>query len=220
NMKLLLLTTLLLPLTTAFTPPTAFTATKPPSTSTRLNENFGLYLPNLNDTDDITPDLLKGEANYKQWVGSIEDDSFLNRQYDVLARIRELGLLGKTVDSGLLSNLEKQGVDLETIESLLPTLQKLKVLEITGNNQQMLLNLLAPPLVEGAPLLIPILSGAVGVGPIAFFGASAGLLGLEFALSSSGAQIPFVGLSAAFYLGLILVPLAGVSGGLGIALGA
>lgn len=43
---------------------------------------------------------------------------------------------------------------------------------------------------------------------------------LQFALSSSGAQIPFVGLSAAFYLGFILVPLAGVSGGLGIALGA
>ena len=76
------------------------------------------------------------------------------------------------MDSGLLANLEKQGVDLETIEGLLPFLDSVGALSIVGNNQQMLLNLAAPPLVEGAPLLIPVLSGAVSVGPIAFFGES------------------------------------------------
>lgn len=57
---------------------------------TSLSENFGLNLPNLNDTDEITPDLLLGEAKYKQWVGEIEDNSFLNRQYNILERVREV----------------------------------------------------------------------------------------------------------------------------------
>ena len=62
----------------------------PSRPKTSLNENFGLQLPNLNDTDEITPDLLLGEAKYKQWVGEIEDNSFLNRQYNVLERVREV----------------------------------------------------------------------------------------------------------------------------------
>ena len=62
----------------------------PSRPKTSLNENFGLNLPNLNDTDEITPDLLLGEAKYKQWVGEIEDNSFLNRQYNVLERVREV----------------------------------------------------------------------------------------------------------------------------------
>ncbi|GMH88999.1 hypothetical protein TrST_g1680 [Triparma strigata] len=211
-MKFLLLLSLLV------SSASSFRLSPRPSLSTKLHEGFGLNIPNVNDAEEITPDLLLGEANYKQWVGSIEDNSFLNRQYDVLGRVRELDLLGVTVESGLLSNLEKQGVDLETLESLLPTLQSLKVLEIAGKNQQLLLNLLAPPLIEGAPLLLPVLSGAVGVGPLAFFGFSGGLLGVEYLLSSTHATIPFVGLSAAFYLGLLLVPLAGVSAAGGAAL--
>jgi len=146
------------------------------------------------------------------------DNSFLNRQYDVLARVRELDLLGKTADSGLLSALEAQGVDLETLESLLPTLERFGALEIAGNNQQLLLNLLAPPLVEGAPLLIPVLAGAVRTGPIAFFGAAAALAATEGFLVTQHVQIPFVGLQAGNLLGLLLVPLAAVSAAGGAAL--
>ena len=127
-------------------------------------------------------------------------------------------LTSLVADSGLLSALDAQGVDFETIESLLPTLQNLGALEVAAKNQQLLINLLAPPLVEGAPLLIPVLAGAVKTGPVAFFGAAAALAAIEASLVTSHAQIPFVGLSAGFYLGLLLVPLTGVIGGAGVAL--
>ena len=106
------------------------------------------------------------------------------------------------------------------MESLLPALEGAGALSLVGNNQQLLLNLLAPPLVEGAPLLIPVLSTAVGIGPLAFFLGSLAFLGADAGLVASGAQIPFVGLSAGFYLGLLLVPLGVVTGGAGVALAA
>ena len=42
---------------TAFTGPAPSFASRvlKQSRSTKLNENFGLYIPNLNDTDEITP---------------------------------------------------------------------------------------------------------------------------------------------------------------------
>jgi len=157
------------------------------------------------------PELL-GEAKYKQWVGEVvnPDNSFVNRQYDVLGRVRELDLLGKTADSGLLSALDEQGVDLELLESVLPFLQAAGALKIAGTNQQLFLNLLAPPLIEGAPFIIPILAILVRFGPLAFFGLSAFLAATEAFLVTNNVEIPFVGLSAGFYLGALLVPLSGV----------
>jgi hypothetical protein len=49
--------------------------------STQLHENFGLGLGE--DSYAATADLLKGEANYKQWVNRIDENSFLNRQVSV-----------------------------------------------------------------------------------------------------------------------------------------
>ena len=119
---------------------------------------------------------------------------------------------------GQLYAAQERRVDLETLESLLPALDSIGALSLVGNNQQMLLNLAAPPLVEGAPLLIPVLSSAVGIGPAAFFLGAASFIGLDAALLASNAQIPFLGLSAGFYLGLLLVPLGVVTGGAGVAL--
>mmetsp|Transcript_11970 Transcript_11970/g.24473 ORF Transcript_11970/g.24473 Transcript_11970/m.24473 type:complete len:225 (-) Transcript_11970:58-732(-) len=218
-MKFSVLVSTLIASSTAFTTPGSFLP-RGGRPTTKLNENFGLSLPNLNDTDEITPDELLGEAKYKQWVGEEVDpqNSFLNRQYDILGRVRELDLLGKTADSGLLSALDEQGVDLETVESLLPVLQGAGALEVAGNNQQLLINLLAPPLVEGAPLIIPVLANAVKIGPIAFFGGAAAIAATEAFLVTQKVEIPFVGLSAGFYLGLLLVPLTAVVGGAGVAL--
>ena len=141
-------------------------------------------------------------------------------QYNVIRRIRETNLLGKTAETGILSKLENNGVDLETLESLLPLAEKLGALSLVANNQQLLLNGVAPLLVEPAPFLLPLIAGALEVGPAAFFALSAGLLGLEGVLVTQGVEIPFVGLSAGFYLGLLLVPLAGISAAAGAALNA
>lgn len=57
----------------AFTAPAPFTRT-----STSLAESFGLDF--AEDSYENTPDQLLGEANYKQWVNSVNDNAFLNRQ--------------------------------------------------------------------------------------------------------------------------------------------
>jgi hypothetical protein len=43
-----------------------------------VSESFGFEF--AEDSYENTPDQLLGEANYKQWVQKIDDNSFLNRQ--------------------------------------------------------------------------------------------------------------------------------------------
>jgi hypothetical protein len=136
----------------------------------------------------------------------------------VIRRVRELDLLQATIDTGLLSSLEKQGLDLAKLEELLPLLEKFGLLSIVANNQQLLVNLVAPLLVEGAPLLLPVVAGAVNVGPSAFYLGAAGIVGAEIALAVNNVDVPFIGLPAAGVLGLLLVPLAVASAGAGVAL--
>lgn len=140
-------------------------------------------------------------------------------QYNAIGRVRELELLQATIDNGLLSKLEKNGLDLKTIEQLLPLLEQYGLLSVAANNQQLIVNLAAPLLIEGAPILLPVVAGALDIGPTAFFAAAAALAGADYALFANNVNIPFVGLSAGFYLGLLLVPLSAVLAGAGIALG-
>ncbi len=149
-------------------------------------------------------------------MGSSLTKSFI--QYNVIRRVRELDLLKATADNGLLSKLEEQGLDLVTIEKLLPLIEELGLLELAGSNQQLLVNLAAPLLVEPAPFLIPLLAGAIAAGPVAFYGASVAVLGLDAYLLSTNAELPFVGLSAGVTLGLVLVPLGAVLAVVGSAL--
>lgn len=186
------------------------------SSSTQLYEDFGLGLGE--QTYENQPDLLKGEQEYKQYANRINEDNMLNRKYNVLGRVRELDLIQTTIDNGILSKLEDNGLDLVTLEKLLPLADKFGVLNIAGNNQQLLVNLVAPLLVEGAPFILPVAAAALEIGPIAFFGTAAALAGTDFLLFSNHVTIPFVGLSAGFFLGLILVPLAVVLAVLGGAL--
>lgn len=203
----------------AFTPQskTSF-AGKPITTTvstTKLNENFGFKF--AEDQAENTPAVILGEANYKQWVGENIDNSFLNRQYDVVRRVRELNLLGLTAEYGILSKLEKNGLDLATLEGLLPTIEELGLLSTVGSNQQLLINGLAPVVVEGAPLLLPVVAGALDIGAPAFFLAAAACAGAEYGLVANSVEIPFVGLSAGVVAGLLLVPLTVVFGGVGVA---
>jgi hypothetical protein len=57
----------------AFVTPATFV--RPAST---LSESFGFDF--AEDSYENTPEQLLGEANYKQWVGKIDKNSFLNRQ--------------------------------------------------------------------------------------------------------------------------------------------
>lgn len=98
-------------------------------------------------------------------------------------------------------------------------LEDLGVLSLVANNQQLLINGLAPVAVEGAPFALPVVAGALDIGAPAFFGAAAGAAGLELYLLASGAEVPFVGLSAGAVAGLVLVPLSAVLAGVGVAFG-
>jgi hypothetical protein len=142
--------------------------------------------------------------------------SFVFRQYNVIRRVRELNLLQATIDAGVLSKLEKNGLDLVKLEELLPLLEQYGLLSLAANNQQLLVNGVAPLLVEGAPLLLPVVAGALEVGPAAFFLASATLAGLDAYLFTSGTEIPLLGLPAGPVAGLLLIPLAAVTGGVGV----
>lgn len=127
-------------------------------------------------------------------------------------------MLKATADAGILSKLEAQGVDLETIEKLLPVAEELGLLSLAGNNQQLLVNLVAPLLIEPAPLLLPVVAGALGAGPQAFYLAAAAFAGADLALFANDVELPLVGLPAGPVLGLLLVPLAAVSAGAGYVL--
>lgn len=143
----------------------------------------------------------------------------MHAQYPVLSRVRELGLLEKTAELGVLSKLEKQGLTLEKAEELLPLLENLGLLSLVANNQQLLINGVAPLAIEGAPLLLPLVAGALDIGPAAFYLGAAGAAGLDAYLFASGAEVPFLGLSAGAVAGLLLIPLSAVLAVVGGAIG-
>jgi len=183
--------------------------------STKLYENFGFDF--AEDQVENTPQIILGEANYKKWVNGVDPNNMLNRQYPILMRVRELGILEQTAELGILSKLEKQGLTLKKAEELLPLLEDLRVLSLVANNQQLLVNGLAPAAVEGAPYLLPVVAKALDIGPPAFFGAAAGLAGLDVFLYTSDVQIPFIGLNAGAVLGVLLIPLSLVLAAVGAA---
>lgn len=175
---------------------------------TSLSESFGFGF--AEDTYENQPDFLKGEQDYKTWMDETKDNSFVNRQYALLKRVRELDLLGKTVDGEVLSSLEAQGLDLVEIEKLLPVIEEAGLLSLVANNQQLLVNGIAPLAVEGAPIALPLVASALKTGPSAFYTAAGACIALEALLVGTNAELPFVGLSAGFYIGLLLLPLTGV----------
>ena len=135
-----------------------------------------------------------------------------------MRRIRELDLLGLTAEYGILSKLENLGLDLATVEGLLPVAEESGVLSIVANNQQLLINLVAPLLIEPAPLLLPAIAGALDIGAPAFFLLAAALAGTEGFLVVNDVEVPFIGIPAGALAGLLLVPLTVVAGGAGVVL--
>ena len=114
--------------------------------------------------------------------------------------------------------MEKNGLDLATVEKLLPLAEEYGLLSLVANNQQLLVNGAAPLLVEGAPLLLPVVAGALEVGPAAFYLAAAVSGGLEAFFIANDVEVPLIGLSAGLLGGLLLVPLTAISAAAGTAL--
>jgi hypothetical protein len=56
--------------------------------STSLQESFGLGLGE--DTYENQPDLLKGEAEYKQYMNRVNEDNMLNRKVCTLESLQSL----------------------------------------------------------------------------------------------------------------------------------
>lgn len=106
-----------------------------------------------------------------------------------------------------------------TVEKLLPLAEELGLLSLAANNQQLLVNGVAPLLVEGAPFLLPVLAGALETGPSAFYLAAAASGGLEAFFIANDVTIPLIGLPASLVAGLLLVPLTAASALAGTALG-
>mmetsp|Transcript_17937 Transcript_17937/g.21434 ORF Transcript_17937/g.21434 Transcript_17937/m.21434 type:complete len:234 (+) Transcript_17937:92-793(+) len=217
---LTLITTLSTTTVSAFTPnahtSSRVVGSRQSTADVSVQESFGFDF-----AEDAMGDLnsnVAGEANYKQWVGTIQDNSFLNRQYNLLRRVRELDLLTKTADAQILSRLEANGITLATLEAALPLADKLGLASVAGNNQQLLINFVAPLLVEPAPYLLPAIGSALEVGPAAFFGAAAAVGGLEVFFLVQDVRIPFVGLEAGIYVGALLVPVTALLFGLGAGL--
>lgn len=98
----------------------------------------------------------------------------------------------------------------------MPVVEEAGVLSLVGSNQQLLINGVAPLVVEGAPLLLPLVAGALDIGAPAFFGGAAALAGLDAYLLLNEVEVPFVGLPAGAVLGLLLVPGSVVLGGVGV----
>ena len=153
-------------------------------------------------------------SNYIQYISHSPPPFF--SQYDIVRRVRELDILGLTAEYGILSKLENLGLDLAAIEKLLPAIEETGALSLVASNQQILVNGIAPLLVEGAPILLPVVAGALGVGAPAFFLTSAALAGADFALFANDVTVPFIGLPAGVLAGLLLVPLSVVTGGVGV----
>ena len=138
-------------------------------------------------------------------------------QYNAIRRVRELDLLRATSESGVLSSLDKNGVDLATLEELLPVIEKFGLLSLVANNQQLLVNGAAPVLVEGAPFLLPLVASMLRAGPTAFFSAAIACGGLEAYFLANDVEVPLVGLPAGIAVGLLLVPLTALMAFLGVA---
>merc|ERR1740139_945879 len=61
----------------------------------RVRENFGFDFAENSYVNTGPDGQLLGEARYKTWAGTVNENSFLNRQYNVLGRVREVELLQK-----------------------------------------------------------------------------------------------------------------------------
>jgi len=174
-----------------------------------VSENF--FLDFAEDPEKNTAKQIYGEANYKTFVKSYNPDALLigGTRYNAIERIRALKLLTLTAESGLLEVLESKGLTLSTVEKLLPLADQYGVLPLLLANKDLLLNTIAPLVIEPAPALLPILVSVLKT-PASTY-SSAGAFLLVGGLAESFDNI-FLG-APVLLLSLPLLALGAVLGG-------
>jgi len=143
----------------------------------------------------------------------------VDKEYNVLTRVRELEILQRTVDSGILSKLDNLGVTLEDLEAALPIADRLGIPALAAATPPFLLGGVVYLVVESAPIVLPVAGLVLGLGPAFFFVTGAGAIGAEGALAYSGLVLPVIDVPAWNIAGFFLVPLSAVLLGAGLFLG-
>lgn len=153
-------------------------------------ENFGLDFGE--DPTENTPPAILGEARYKKFVGSYKENALLLGgspnapnvpDYDVIDRVSETKLLSLTAESGLLSALEEKGLTLSDLEKLLPLIDELNLLPFAVENKRLILNTIAPLVIEQSSVAIPLAVSVLKTNPSVFFTMAAGAVGAETAIT-------------------------------------
>jgi hypothetical protein len=106
-------------------------------------------------------------------------------------------LLSVIADSGILEELDERGVKLSEVERLLPKIDDFKLIPFAYNNRG-ILRILAPLVIEPAPVLIPLLVKALQVSTSTYvaIGASIGIVGAHEAYyDHSLAGVPLIALA-------------------------
>lgn len=180
------------------------TAARRSGKSSLRMESFGFDF--AEDQAANTPQVILGEKNLKEgFVPKVREDALLTSDYPILDRVSELGLLSLTAESGMLQALTDKGLTLSDVEKLLPLIEEFGLL--TSIQNPLLLNLVAPLLVEPAPLLLPGVVGLVKTDPAVFLALAGACASLEaYGISTSGdlSPLPLVGAALFGGIGLLL----------------
>ena len=159
--------------------------------------------------------LLLGEKRLKElYVDTLLKDgtvdrSLLSEDYPLLTRTAEMGLLSKTAEAGLLTALTEKGLTLTQIEKALPLVDELGLIPILIKNKWLFLNLLAPLLVEPAPLLIGPLATIIKIGGAPPLAIAAALIGSDLYGVTNGEALSLAPLAGGALFGAIGLLLSG-----------
>lgn len=183
---------------------TALRTSYTPVKSSLRMENFGL--PFAEDLTVFVPDEIFGEAKLKNSYvpglakQKIVDRPFLTEDYPILTRVAEMNLLTKTAEAGLLTALTEKGLTLSQVEAALPLLEQYGLLSVAVKNKQLFLNLIAPLLVEPAPLLLGPLAAVIKAGPTPPYAIAAALAAYDAlgVANGDGVNIPLALLVVVF----------------------
>jgi len=175
----------------------------PAKASLRM-ETFGFSF--AEDGNKFVPKEILGEARLKNGyvpglaTQKIVERPFLTEDYPILTRVAEMNLLTKTAKAGILTALTEAGLTLSQVEAALPLLEQYGLLSVAVNNKQLFLNLVAPLLVEPAPLLLGPLAGLIKAGPTPPYALALLCAGYDVAgiANGDGVNIPITLLAVVF----------------------
>lgn len=188
------------------------------STRSLTMENFGFDF--AESQLENTPQIIFGERNLKTvYVKEVTDlgegPGLLIDDYNILERVDDIRLLTAVAESGLLEALEEKGVTLSMLEKSLPLVEQLGLLRglawtLTPSSpiNGILVNLVAPLLIEPAPYLMGPIASVVRLPSLFWSGLGGSLVALNlygaFSVDDGEISVPLAVLAAPLlFLGYI-----------------